>query len=207
MNHDTPEPPRTNYYDNGITMARKRTELGTDGDARLVALAGQGWTAKAIADDLKARGINISRSSVDTRVRALRGPVATPRAKAALGFAAGLAAAGGAPSEPAPTPPPSQPEDLPTEEDIEAAVLAGPEAIARALADIEAGYRRAALGENEAVTARWGSLRLQALALQAKATPPAPPDPNDAPDMVALGGEVVGRLLKAIDLVVETMPT
>lgn len=177
-------------------------ELGTEADARMMALANQGWTSKAIADDLKSRGITVSRSTIDARVRAQRGPVATPRARAAPSFAAGLAEAVGEPVAPAPA---SQPDDLPTEEDIEAAVLAGPEAIARALADIEKGYRSAALGENQAMTARWGSLRLQALALQAKATPPAMPDLNDQKDYIALGAEVQARLLKAIDLVTEEM--
>lgn len=39
----------------------------------------------------------------------------------------------------------------------------------------------------------------------ARRTPRPVDDPNDAPDMVALGREVAERLVKAIDLVTETM--
>ena len=181
-------------------MARTRNDFGSAGNARFLALVAQGWTAKAIAADLNAAGVVVSRSTIDTRMREVRGHVATPRSASPPSFARELAAAGGAP----PIPPPVETsEALPTEADIEAATAEGPMAAEALLARIVRLGQAAETQGNLAVVGQLISREIQARDLIRKLTPPEKPDPNDAVDMVALGAEVSARFAKMVDMVLD----
>jgi hypothetical protein len=181
-------------------MAGKPKDLGTTGEARFQALVAQGWTAQAIADDLNANGVQVSRSKIGMRMKALRGPVAAPRAAAPSGFAQGLAESGGPPLPTVQSPSPPDADQLPTEADLEEAAKGGPEMIDEMLASFVREYRASPAGP---VKQRWGALILKGNDDRRKLTPPDVPDPNDAPDMVRLGSEVEARFLKMVDMVLE----
>lgn len=157
----------------------------------------QGWTAAAIAADLRASGETISRSTVDTRLRERRGPVATSRAPGATSFARDLASASGGDVEPSPA---LESGDLPTDDEIE---VADESTIDGWLARVELAGRQAAAAQNHPLV---GMLAARAATLHAakfRHTPPEKPDPNDAPDMVALGGQVWARFEAMVDMVLE----
>lgn len=164
-------------------MARKRTELSADVEARIEALMRSGGTAEGIASQLRAEGVALSRATIGRRLRELRGPVAT-RATTKVA----------PPSAPDSEPPlPTSPEDIPSDASL-------PE-----LADL---LRRAKVLLAEAEAAKNLPLAGQMIRVCSqlaetirKATPPERPDPNDSPDMVALGKQVAERLHKMVDLV------
>lgn len=178
-------------------MARKRHELTPAGQARFLALMDQGWTAAAIAADLQASGEAISRSTVDSRMRERRGPVATSRAPGATSFARDLASASEGDVVAAPV---LDSGDLPTDDEIEDA---DESTIDGWLARVELAGKQAAAAQNHPLV---GMLAARAATLHAakfRHTPPEREDPNQAPDMVALGGEVWARFERMVDLVLE----
>lgn len=113
-------------------------------------------------------------------------------------FAHDLSAAGGAPSDPSGEP--EGADGLPaTDEDIERADAG---TLDRWLARAEAAGRTAAAQGNLPAIGQMGRLAVTLQEAKRKATPPAAPDPNDAPDMRLLGAQVAERLHKMVDLVV-----
>lgn len=73
---------------------------------------------------------------------------------------------------------------------------------------IQVAERNGRAAENEGnlqALAQMGRLSASLLEAKRKGAPPVIPDPNDSPDMVALGAEVEARLLKMVDLVLEEM--
>lgn len=150
-------------------MARKRIELGADVEAKIVSLMARGGTADSIS-----KALGISMRTAGRRMQELRSRVSAVRLEKRKAI----------PLSPAPLPESDEevPEDTPLEQIGVWLKMAKEEADAARLA-----------GETENMVK---TLRLAStlLALQQKATPVAPPDPNDNPDMVAAAVRVRKRL-------------
>lgn len=114
------------------------------------------------------------------------------------GFRADLAAAGGIPVE-VPAESGSEPR-LPTESDLEEAAKGGPELLDQTLASFVLEYRAAPPGSP--VKQRWGALILKGNDDRRKMTPPARPDPNEAPDLMA----AARRARDTLHNLIETSP-
>lgn len=165
-------------------MARKRTALTPEQDARIEAGIRRGETADQVA---AALGGVLSSRTIGRRMREIRGPVtsrATQRGPE------------GAPPTSRPTSTtslPSAPEDIP--DDASLTQLDG---------WIEMAEEAIELARNGGNLPLLGQLLRVVTALaetRRKATPPAKPDPNDSPDMIKLGAEVAARLHEMIDIV------
>jgi hypothetical protein len=179
-------------------MARTRTVFTPEVEAQIAAMLERGGTAESISSALTASGVRgASRATIGRRISERRGPVGSLRAKSPS-FAQELAAL----EPPSSTPPPA-PEsdgDLPaSDEDIKTADAG---TLDRWLARAEAAGRAAATEGNLTALGAMGRLAVTLQEAKRKGTPIPKPDPNDAPDMVALGAEVAKRLHKMVDLVV-----
>lgn len=167
-------------------MARKRTELGPDVDRQIAALTRRGGTAESIAATLSAAGVAVSPSTIGRRMRELRGPVAAPRAIASSKASSPLPRAAVD----------AIPEDVPENTPL-GQLDAWLEQVTEAIDKVAPG----AVDENLPL---FGQLIARAAALsetRRKATPPAPPDPNENPDLRRLAKDVVERLHRMVDLV------
>jgi hypothetical protein len=161
-------------------MARTRTELTPDQDARIAEGVRRGETAERVA---AALGGVVSGRTIGRRMKELRGPIVSR-------------ASSSSPSEARPVDPvPTSPEDIP-----DGATL--PE-----LADLlrRAKVLLAAAEDDENLPLAGQMIRVcgQLAETIRKATPPTQADPNDSPDMVKLGAEVEARFFKMIELVAE----
>lgn len=169
-------------------MATTRMQLGEAGDARLRALTRAGGTAVSVSATLRAEGWPVSRATVQRRMQELRGKVRPGRPNAKPQRPVAPVAA------PEATPLPSEPEDVPDGASL-------PE-LAALLERCKAALTAA---EDEGNLPLVGQMIRVAAAItetMRKATPPARPDPNDSPDMVALGKAVAERVHEMIAMVV-----
>lgn len=164
-------------------MARKRKELGAEGERRLVELARAGGTAEGIAASLRAMGLTVSRSTVGARMAELKGKVKGGRRAMPRG---GAAKASG---EEPPLPP--SPDAIP--EGADPGTIDRWIKRAEELAEIASNA-----GEVDGFV-KMGRLSTALLEHKRKATPPPAPDPNESPDMVALAADVARRLHTMID--------
>lgn len=177
-------------------MARKPNELGASANAKIKALMQRGGTAESIARELAAAGVKgASRATVGRRMRELRGNVRVGRVRATKKTAR-------APVEP----------DLPVESDtLEDPPLPTnaeeiPEGLSLALlyrlrAKAEAAGEHALKRKDLATFGAMGRLVTAVSEAIRKATPPAPPDPNEHPDMLALAERVRKDLHELLDKV------
>lgn len=165
---------------------RKRTDLGTDGDAIVRAGIARGQSAEQIAGALEASGISVSPRTIARRVREMRGAVRVSSL----------------------TPPVSRPTT--PSADVDAPLPEDEDAIpdGASVTQLDHWIRQAQTAVDTAEAE--GNLPLMGQMLRVaaslaetrrKATPPTPPDPNEHPDMVALGSQVAARLHKMVDLV------
>ncbi|HXG70002.1 MAG TPA: hypothetical protein VNJ04_05235, partial [Gemmatimonadaceae bacterium] len=182
----------TNHYNHtGIHMGRKPTDLGPDADDRIMALMSRGASPVKVHEALRAAGLpEIGVRTVARRMAALRPEVHAGRRPAVSPVAT--------PPEGEKGPPlPSTPDEIPA--DASMAILEHYRRLARASID-------AASDEGDLKLVAQLINMAGALEDRIKARTPRPvEDPNDAPDMRALGGEVMERMLKAVDLVTEEM--
>lgn len=166
-------------------MARNRTELGPNVEARILSGVKRGETAAQVS---AALGGVVSRATVGRRMREVRGPVAAPRVSVA--------------SKPAPSAaqvavdevPEEVPEDTPLGQ------------IDAWLALVDEAIDKVGPGSADENLPLFGQLIARASALsetRRKATPPERADPNDSPDMVALRAEAARKWHEMIDLVAE----
>lgn len=175
-------------------MARKRKDFGTEGERRLESMMAAGEPAERIAEALCAMGVQVSRSTVDLRMRARRGAVQA-RIPVGPSFAAEVLAL-----TPAADAPPGDEKGLPASpEDIEGADVG---TLDRWLARAEEAGRKAVEAGNLAAIGAMGRLAVTLQEAKRKAEPPPVQDPNESPDMVRLGKEVAERLHRMVDLVV-----
>lgn len=161
-------------------MARKRTELTPDQDARIVSGVKRGDTAEQVA---AALGGVVSSRTIGRRMRELRGPIASRASSAPT------------PDVGRPPPVPTSPDEIPDGASLPelADLLRRAKAL---LADAEDEKNLPLAGQMIRVCSQLAeTIR--------KATPPEQADPNDSPDMVKLGADVEKRFLKMIDLVAE----
>ncbi len=162
---------------------RRRTAIPAAAAAKMRDMIAAGHPAQAIADALKADGVTgVSRSTVGARQREARGS----RGKAKVAPAARKAK--GKDTTPLPTPD------------------AIPANVATTTLDawIAKAERAASKAERKGDLSALGAMgRLTAALVEArrKNTPPPVHDPNDDPDMRALGEEVAARLHKLVDQV------
>lgn len=164
-------------------MARKRTELGPDVEARIAALTTQGWPAERIASDPIVSAAGVSGRTIGRRMRELRGNVSS-RA---------VSKASVVPPPDSSPPVPTSPEDIPDDASLpELADLLRRAKLLLAAAEAE---------KNLPLAGQMIRVCSQLAETIRKATPPERPDPNDSPDMVALGKQVAARLHKMVDLV------
>ncbi len=152
-------------------MARKPLNLGQDAEAEIAARASQGWTSESIVKALAAKGIKVSRRTVDAR---------RPRPSAAP-TAAEL------PDLPADA------EAIPDGED--------PTTYDYWLRVARKQALQAELDKNAPHIARMVGMANDLLEKKRKAMPLPKADPNEHPDMVKLGAETKERVHRAIDLV------
>lgn len=157
-------------------MARKRTELGHDVEARIAAGIRRGETAEQVA---AALGGVVSGRTIGRRMRELRGPVTAGRSVAATTSAS-------AASAPPASPLPPSPEEIP-----EGATLTQLDGW---ISQAEAAIDKAELDENLPLLGQMLRVAASLAETRRKATPPAKADPNDSPDMVKLAAEVAKRL-------------
>lgn len=160
---------------------RKRTELGSDVEARIALGVKRGETAGEIA---KAIGSAVSARTIARRVREIRGPVQSPRPRTSSGSSAE-----------APAPLPTSPDDIPDEASL-------PELYAL-LERCKTALARAETEANLPLVGQMIRVAAQLSETIRKATPPKQADPNDAPDMVALRVEASRKWHEMIDLVAD----
>lgn len=169
-------------------MGRKRNELGPEVEERIKALIRRGGTAASIEKLLKNEGVEgISVRTVGRRIREIRGDMKAERARKKK------------PTSPAPaarskrsTPPlPTTPEAIPEGADLEM--------IDQWIQMAQRAAREAEVDGNLAGMGQMGRLTTALLEAKRRATPPDAPDPNDRPDMKALGEQVEARFMKMID--------
>ncbi len=146
-------------------MARKRKDLGPVLEAHIVALMTRGGTAESIA---KATGI--SRATVGRRMAELKGKVSANRQT----------------QNPAPQPVvtvPASPDESEPDDVLDALLDTARKSMVAAQVDGNVGH-----------VAQMGRLIVTTMGEQRKAAPIEKPDPNDNPDMKALGAQVAARL-------------
>lgn len=163
---------------------RPRTHLGPDVERRIVEGIKRGETGKQIA---VAIGSVVSASTVERRVREIRGPVQTPRTKRAK-----------APTRKSTAQPvsvPTSPDDIP-----EGASL--PELVGL-LERCKAALKQAETDKNLPLIGQMIRVAAQLSETIRKATPPKQADPNDAPDMVALRAKAAEKWHQMVDLVAD----
>jgi DNA-binding transcriptional ArsR family regulator len=165
-------------------------------ESKIAELAGRGISAAEIASRL-----GVSQRTVGRRLAALRGPL-KPRQRAAGPRPAPTpASASEANVEPGDA---DDSEDTPartlTDEELEQAALGGTGPLDELIRSIAGEYQRATSGP---LKQRIAGDYLKALDLRRKMTPPPAVDPNDQPDMIALGRRVAERLHRMVDLVCE----
>lgn len=173
-------------------MARKRNELGEDASSIVRALMASGGTAKSIAAALRAKGIDASPATIGRRMKELRGKVRERKRGNAPPPPAPKGRAKRAPSVPVP-PLPTSPDEIEGDTPLETIN-----------AWIETAEEIATLAKKDGnlpVIGQMGRLVASLLEAKRKATPPTPPDPNDNPDMVALGAKVAEQMHKYVDFV------
>lgn len=171
-------------------MPRTRIDFTAKTEAKIVAMMGKGGTAKSISKVLLAAGVDgASPATITRRMRELRGKVKAEKA----------------PAQPArsraPRRPPATEQPLPPT----------PEAIPEgaSLDELNEWLRRAEkmgraaeeAGDLQGLGAM-GRLSASLLEARRKAQPVVKPDPNDDPDMVAMGEQVAAELHKLVDKVV-----
>lgn len=173
-------------------MARKRNNFTQSTQARILALMGAGGTADSIAKQLTAEGVEgASRATVGRRMRELEGlerksaprrpPASSPRAPADASLGAGEIAL------------PETPEDIPAGTALEMYDLW--------LKRAEEMYEDAQGRKDFDGVVKAGRLSQMYLEGKRKATPIKEDDPNDHPDMIAMGARVATELHKLIDKV------
>lgn len=176
-------------------MPRKRIELGPAAEDMIRVLLAKGGTVESITAALRAGPAPAaSPATVGRRMAEVRESV--NKARSARRGATAAASRAPAATEPEPDLP-QRPEDIPEgscAEDYDR-WIARAEKMADD-ADVD--------GDLKAI-ANAGRLVGFFMSEKRKATPKAKEDPNDAPDMVALGAQVEERFLKMIDLVLEEM--
>lgn len=160
-------------------MARKRNELGPVVEQQMVDMLSRGGTAQSIFDRLSAQGITgISVPTIQRRMRELR---------------AGIRSSG-------PRPVPATSEAVRV---ITAVEEIPPDATCNDLdqwiANVTARGKIAEANDDLDGVVKMGRLYTALIEARRKATPPPVIDPNDSPDMVALGAEVAKRFHKMID--------
>ena len=178
-------------------MARKRENHTPGIQARILALMGAGGTAESIAAQLIAEGVKgVSRATIGRRMRELRGleqkaaltsPVPGRRAAPAAPKSDAAVSAGA--SDDAPLP--ETPEEIPAGTGLETYDLW--------LRRAEEMYKSAKGRNDDDGMLKAGRLSQMYMEGKRKATPVAPPDPNDDPDMIAMGARVLERFRKLID--------
>ena len=179
-------------------MGRPRIELGPDADVMIRSLLAKGGTVESITAALRAGPVpDAAPATVGRRMAEVRADVNKGRSER-RGAAAAVA----------PVVPPSAP--APIEPDLPRSAEDIPENAS--LADYDRWIARAEKMADDAdvdgdlkAIANAGRLVGFFMAERRKATPEAKEDPNDQPDMIALGADVERRLLKMIDLVLEEM--
>lgn len=154
---------------------------------RIVALMSTGKTAEEIAASLCASGVKVSRATITRRMRELRGRTKAAKAERASARLAAAPAPQGMP------PLPKTADDVPENVD--------PSTLEWWLAKAEELARQAETVEDFDTFGKMGRLAATLLEHRRKATPPPVQDPNDDPDLVALGAQVVERLHRMIDQV------
>jgi hypothetical protein len=165
-------------------MARKKMPLDAD---RIVALMSVGRTAEEITAALVAEGAQVSRATITRRMRELKGKAKAAKADRAKA----RRAAAPAPVEMPPLP--KSADDVPDDAD--------PTTLDWWLAKAEELARQAETVEDFDTFGKMGRLAATLLEHRRKAQPPPEVDPNDTPDMVALGAQVAERLHRMIDQV------
>ena len=160
-------------------MGRKRIELSSAREAEIKARAQRGESLETIASAL---GGDVSRSTIDRRLREAKATTPPKR-------------------RPVPLAPPT-----PKPDHIESDAL--PDAVPEGtpLADIERWMRRIEVAADKAEAdgnlAAFSSLMMRLRAFEdarRRATPLPKPDPNDDPDMVAMGEQAEKRFFQLID--------
>lgn len=161
-------------------MGRKRNELGPDVEGQILAFMKVGRTAQNIYEALAANGVKgISVPTITRRMRELRAGMRS----------APVAASPAATEEEIPETPEAIPADTPLE------------ILDRWIATVARLGRKAAAADDLDGIGKMGRLSASLLEARRKATPPPVADPNDSPDMVALGALVAERLHKMINQV------
>jgi hypothetical protein len=175
-------------------MARKRIEMTPSVVDEIKTLMAAGGTVESVTATLRAGSFpgassaTVGRRMAEMRAEAFEGRVARRNAAAVAPPAAPVA------DEPAI---PARPEDIPEGTGLERYDLW--------IERVERMVVEARLDEDpktELSAMRQGAFLLD---MRRKAAPPKVEDPNQHPDMVALGAEVEVRFLKMVDLVLETM--
>ena len=180
-------------------MARKRNDLGPAADAKIRSLMLRGGTARSIFEALRAAGVKgASERTIARRMKEARAGVNATRAKKFAGTPPRAAAKSTRPPQRGKQPPPPEnAEPLPaTEEEI---ARADPATLDRWLQTAtRMGDAAEALGDLDSL-AKMGRLSVSLLEAKRKATPPPKEDPNDHPDMIAMGARVADQLHMLID--------
>lgn len=164
-------------------MGRKRIDLGTDADARILAMMRRSATATEVAQALSAAtGRTVSPRTAQRRMTELRGREQDERRERVQARA------------PASAPrvdevPDAVPDDAPLE------------LVNKWIAKVEAAAEAAETEGDLRTFATIAAKLVTLLEHRRKATPPPVADPNEHPDMVALAEDVRERLHKMIEQV------
>lgn len=159
-------------------MGRNRQELTAAEEAHLMALMTKGETVARATASLKAMGAKTSTATVARRMRELASKVREARVSV--------------------VPPPASVPDLPeSEEEIPEGIDLG--TYDRWIAKAETMAKQAELDKNLVELGKAGRLVVMLLDAKRKATPPAPPDPNERPDMIAAAQRARDALHKLVD--------
>lgn len=154
------------------------------------ALAQRGGTADSIVSAMAAIGVQVSQSWILKRFAEWRGPtkLRTPKEPPAPRVRIGDDSGGPSPGDQTTGTVSPEPADLSDADPVE-----------RLIADaMQEGEAQRKLG-NVAAFATLGRLVTTLREHQRKAKPPDLPNPDDSPDMVALGEQVEKRFLKFLD--------
>jgi hypothetical protein len=164
-------------------MPRKRNELGPNVEGQIAEFMKVGRTAQHIFETLSAQGVRgISVATITRRMREIR---------------AGLRSSRAAPSAP------ESSEDLDLPESPESIGADTPlEILDQWIAHVARLGRKAAAADDLDGIGKMGRLSAALLEARRKATPPPVADPNDSPDMVALGALVAEKFHSMISRVV-----
>lgn len=172
-------------------MARKKTIWPASAERKFERLAKKGRSAQDIARELTEDGVaGASAATVGRRLRELfgdrrAGKSASVEAPAAVSSERSLVSGDGAPA------------DIPTDPDELA--QAPLEELRWWLERVKEAYAKAEKDGNVAAQASLAGRARDFLAAIQKHSPPDPPDPNAAPDMVAKAERCVTMLFKKVD--------